>query len=318
VTLPAKGKGTFKTQKTIRPGNKDDILTIPIIEGEPGEQSKLNQSAAIITCTGEDLPTLLPEGSDVEITISVDSSRRITLSAYFPYIDESFEKEVAKTRDTQQTEIEADLLHGEIKRAQHTLTFIESAHSDKLVDELSDLAQQLEDAGNDYDRKLKISENLKSILKKIDKLEDEAEWPKVEQGLRDVLEEVRLTNDQYGNQETTNILGQMEARAREVIQQQNVRLATDLIEQIGAMSFALIRQETGLWISYIKGFDDDFDTQQWSDPGAARQLINQAKQIIATQPSREKLEQIVFALFELLPEKDKPVVDRSSSDLLMK
>ena len=110
----------------------------------------------------------------------------------------------------------------------------------------------------------------------------------------------------------------MEAKALEVTQAQNIKLANDLIEQLGAMGFALIRQETGLWINYIKGFDEDFDTQQWSDASAARQLINEAKRVISTQPSREKLEQIVYALFDLLPEKETPVVDQANSELLLK
>lgn len=317
-TLPAKGKGVFKTQKAIRPGNKADVLTIPIIEGEPGEQSVLNQGAAEIKCTGEDLSALLPEGSEVELTVSIDSSRRITLSAYFPYIDENFDVEVAKTRDTQLKEVDADVISAEIKKAQHTLTLIEGQNADRLYDKLTDLQQELQNASNDYDTKQKISENLKSILKELDRVDAAAEWPKIEQDIRDALEDVRLSNEQYGDNETTKLLVLVESKAREVIEQQNIKLGLDLIEQIHAMGFALIRQETGLWISYIKGFDDDFDTQQWSDPNAARQLINQAKQIIATQPSREKIEQIVFALFNLLPEKDIPVSGQTNSELLLK
>jgi len=317
-TLPSKGKGAFKTQKVIRPGNKEDVLTIPIIHGEPGEQASLNQSAIIGKCSGEELSSLLPEGSDVEITVSIDNSHLITLNAYFPYIDESFETESSKNRDTQQYEVNADLLHTEIKRAHHAVALAEHKDADKLSGDLEDLAQRLDDAGNDYDAKLTISEHLKRILKELDKLEDEAEWPKVKQELQDTLERVKLTNEQYGNTDTTGILDQMEIKAGDVIQQQNVGLATDLTDQLNAMGFALIRQETGLWISYIKGFDEDFDTQQWSDPSAARQFINQAKQIIATQPSRDKLESIVFALFELLPDKEKPIVDPANTELLLK
>lgn len=317
-TLPAKGKGTFKTQRTIRPGNKDDVLTIPIFEGEPGEQSVLNEGAAVIKCTGEDLSALLPEGSDVELTVDIDSSRRIKLSAYFPYIDESFDVEVTKTRDTQRVEVNADTLHTEIKKAQHTLTLIDGQNVDRLCEDLTSLEQQLDNAGNDSDTKQKISANLNSILKKLDQIEDDAEWPKVEQDILDALEAIRMSNEQYGNEESSKLLTLVEAKAREVIQQQNIKLGIDLVDQIHAMGFALIRQETGLWISYIKGFDDDFDTQQWSDKNAARQLINQAKKVIAIQPSREKLEKIVFALFGLLPDKGESITDQTNSELLLK
>jgi hypothetical protein len=87
---------------------------------------------------------------------------------------------------------------------------------------------------------------------------------------------------------------------------------------LNSFNFSMIREETGLWIGYIKGFDDDFDTQQWSDESEARQLINQAKEIIANSPSREKIERIVFALFALLPGKEQPVSSDGNSDLLLK
>ena len=61
TSLPAKGKGAFKTQKAIRPGNANDVLRIPLIEGPPGERAILNQQCAIVTCTGADLSEFLPE-----------------------------------------------------------------------------------------------------------------------------------------------------------------------------------------------------------------------------------------------------------------
>ena len=76
TSLPAKGKGTFKTQKAIRPGNAKDVLRIPVIEGNPGERAIYNQPAGIVVCSGEDFAEFLPEGSDVEITVSFDASRR--------------------------------------------------------------------------------------------------------------------------------------------------------------------------------------------------------------------------------------------------
>jgi len=317
-TLPAKGKGTFKTQKAIRPGNINDLLIIPIIEGEPGEQSKFNTTAAVINCSGDDLAALLPKGSDVELTVLIDESRRIKLSAYFPYIDESYDVEVAKSLDTQQGEVDSSLVFEEIRKAQHAVAFIDGGEVNAISNELTELDKRLNDAQNDYAEKSKALSDLNVILKKIDKLEGEAEWPKLELRLKEALDDLHVANEQYGNSESTIIVRQMEASSFEIIKQKDKKLALDLIDKIGSLSFSLIRQETGLWISYIKGFDDDFNTQQWSDEGQARELINQAKHIISTQPSRDKLERIVITLFGLLPTKDQPVTHQVNSDLLVK
>ena len=317
-SLPAKGKGVFRTQKIIRPGNVADTLKIPIIEGEPGEQAKLNSSAAIVNCSGENFSALLPEGSEVELTISIDESRRIKLSAYFPYTDDSYDIDVAKTLDTQEQEVDAQSILDGIKKARHALTFLDGLDIDAVEAELQALEKQLRAGLEDYDLKSKVLSNLNNILKRIDTLEEKAEWPETERRLRDAIENMKTTNEQYGDRETSQIAGELESNSSQIIQQRNLLMARDLIDQIGGFSFSLIRQETGLWIGYIKGFDEDFDSQQWTDRGKAEELINQAKQIIATQPSQQKLEQIVFMLFDLLPEKEKPVTSDTNSDLLMK
>lgn len=318
VSLPAKGKGSFKTQQAIRPGNTEDILKIPLIEGNPGERAIYNQPAGIINCSGEDLSEFLPEGSEVELTVEVDASRRIKLSAYFPYIDETYEKFVADVHDTEQTEYDASMLRQEILKAQHSLNLLDTSTTDQLDTQLASLIQRLDENGDDYDSKVFVFEHLQNVLKEIDKLEANAEWPNAEQRLSEALEHLALTNEQYGNAESAAIISQLEANASAVRQKKDAKIANELIDQIGAVQFSLIRNETGLWIGYVKGFDDDFDSHEWSNPSQARNLINQAKQIIATQPSRDKLEAIVFGLFELLPDKEMPITGESDRELLLK
>lgn len=317
-TLPAKGKGMFKTQKVLRPGNPEDVLIIPIIEGEPGERSQLNVTAAVINCSGDELAALLPQGSDVELSVMIDESRRITLSAYFPFIDESFDVDVVKNLDSQQKEVDSDAILVEINKARQSIAFSNNEAADELTAQLNELAERLQSALSNYDSKSKALSDLNVILKKVDLIQEAAEWPEVEEQLTEALNSVDKTNKQYGNKETQGIADQMRQHSLAVIKQKDHKLALDLIDQLNSFTFSMIREETGLWIGYIKGFDDDFDTQQWSNELEARQLINQAKEIIANSPSREKIERIVFALFALLPGKEQPVSSDGNSDLLLK
>ena len=323
-TLPAKGKGSFKTQKAIRPGKKEDVLRIPIVEGEPEERSIYNQDAAIIQLTGEDFAEFLPEGSTIELTVSIDSSRRIILEAYFPDCDETIERVVAKFYDTEQKEYDVDSLHREIRKAEHAVNFLDNVEDESLQTELKGMATQLDAAGNDHDAKTKIMEELRVVLKRIDELESKGEWPQAEQKLNDALSRLQITNERYGNAESSTALSQFEAQAQTIKQQLKVKLANDLCEEIGSFDFNLVRQDIGLWVSYLKGFDEDFDNQPWEDKDKdkdkgkveARQLINEAKHILSTQPSREKIESIVFSLFGLLPDKNQPLIDEKDRELL--
>ena len=298
-TLPAKGKGTFKTQKIIRPGNETDVLQIPIVEGEPNENAKHNNLAAVVT-------------------LNIDESRRIKLSAYFAQIDESFDIEVSKTRDSEQKEIDPNELCEDIRRAQVSLTLLKGTKVAILESKIIALLDELDNAGDEFDRKAKVLSQFKTVAKEIDMLEDGAEWPAVENKLNTILETTRESNDRYGDEETTLVLQQFEGSAKEICARSDIKLALELIDNLNSLHFSLIRKEVGLWVSYIKSFDVDFDGQQWSDIEAARSLVNEAKEIIATQPSREKLEKIVFSLFKLLPAKDQPISADANTDLLLK
>ena len=90
-TLPATGVTTgLKTQKEIRPGMASDEIIIPIYQGDyHAEGTTAIHSTHIndVIINGEDLPNLLPAGSDVEITLKVDRSEQMTASIFFPYLN---------------------------------------------------------------------------------------------------------------------------------------------------------------------------------------------------------------------------------------
>ena len=69
-------------------------------------------------------------------------------------------------------------------------------------------------------------------------------------------------------------------------------------------------------ISLIKSFDDDFDTHNWQNRSQAKQLINQAKQIISTNPTKQKLRPIILDLYKLLPNEVPPASIGNDDEIL--
>ncbi|MDC9721606.1 MAG: Hsp70 family protein [Urechidicola sp.] len=97
-SLPAVGViNGIRTEKEIRPGVETDCIKIPIYEGDFGSEGTraiLSNHVADIQINGENLPCLLPRHSDIDLTIKVDRSERISVLAYFPAIDFSMEIEL--------------------------------------------------------------------------------------------------------------------------------------------------------------------------------------------------------------------------------
>ena len=67
----------------------NDFIKIPIYQGEHGarwNKSHFNEHVYDIIINGADLPALLPENSDVDLTINIDKSQKSFYSGIFPFI----------------------------------------------------------------------------------------------------------------------------------------------------------------------------------------------------------------------------------------
>ena len=125
-STPATGTTNgLKTERAVYPGSKDIVLKLPIYQGEhgaDGTRAIYNEHVYDVIITGEDLPKFLPKYSDVDITIKVDKSERITFSVYFPLLD--YTHVIEAPSNSVQKEIDANWLKSEINKAQQTLSLI--------------------------------------------------------------------------------------------------------------------------------------------------------------------------------------------------
>jgi len=247
-STPALGTFSWKTEIDIRPGIKEGSLKIPIYQGEHGADGTRaihNEHVYDIIITGEDLPKFLPKGSDVDITIKVDKSERISLSAFFPVLDYTHEIEVPS--NTTQKEIDANWLSSEIKKAQQTLNLIkqegvyqDQEKLDKLDTEISETKKRFEQSEDDYDRKKDILESLRRSLIKLDEIGVEVEWPKTEEELKDVFCRLEETNQKFGNDKTNSIVKQFKEQIPEIIKEKNVKVAQKMIDNMRQLDLALV------------------------------------------------------------------------------
>ena len=316
-SLPAKGKHTFRTQTDLRPGNKDDLFEVRIFE--TAEEIKKDtyppalphEWVSTIAITGEDLPQFLPKDSEVEITIEIDASRLIKCSCYFLYLDESIDKEsiIPKQKD-----IPAEKLEGDIEKTQHSLTLLadevdslDEDAVDSLSTELDEINDLLEQGGNERDRKDQVARRVGEIIKNIDSLRDNAQWPVAEEDLDNAISQVKKTQQRLGNTETDQAVKQMCAQADVIKQAKDTKNARLLTDAIRSLDFHMVKEDTGFWAGYIISFDQHFDIYEWHNRSAARRLIDEGKKCLATAPSKSKLEGLVRELFDLMPDKSEPI-----------
>ncbi len=84
--LPAERTDILKTTKYLSKGAKGEVLKFPAVEGNENK-AYLNQLIGTLTIEAERVNSNIPEGSNVELTIKIDKSQTIEVSAWFEDYD---------------------------------------------------------------------------------------------------------------------------------------------------------------------------------------------------------------------------------------
>ena len=313
-SFPATGtRNGLKTQKQIRPGMAADFIRIPLFEGGEGAENTralYNDHIADIRISGADLPSLLPENSDVDLTISIDRSEKITVTAYFPYLDFSHEVVV----ESKTTSIDTYFLENELRKALGSIEELEDNgnNSEKLVATkraILTLEEELENNPNDTDTKLKVLDKLREQLKVLDEIEGATAWPTLEAELKDEFYRLEKAQKELGNDQTAKAVDELRRQLDEVLRAKDEKLGHTLLEEIEG----LFVQLTFIYqlIGFVKQHNDNFGYYNWRNPQQARQILNEGMQIIASNPTVERLHPIVRRIFDLLPDDQRPSGDDS-------
>jgi len=314
TSIPAVGtRNGLKTQKQIRPGMESDFIKIPIYEGEygaDGTRAVYNNHVTDIIISGNDLPALLPENNDVDLTVNVDRSEKITVTAYFPYLDFSFEATVERTVQS----VETNWLANEIRKAKGSVRELkdEGINNDKVQKaetEIADLEKKFENSKNDVDGKQEVLTNLRKTLKTIDELSETTEWSKLEEDLKEEFYRLEQANKDLGNDKTTQIVNQLRNKLEEVLKSKDVKLGQNLFDEINSIfvQLTLVYQLIG----FIRHHNQNFGAYHWKDNYRARQLLNEGLQKIGENPNVDDLHPIVIELINLLPNDERPSGDDS-------
>jgi molecular chaperone DnaK len=302
-----------KTRNVVRPGMASDEIRIPIYEGDYGSEGSnplLNNLIREVVITGEDLPALLPEGSEVDITIKIDSSRLMQFSAYFPLLDYSIELEIDINNTEPPTEKSLR------KEIQNALNSASKLNSEELKSQLQELEIQLDNEKGNAPGRMKIFENLRKELLKIDDLEKNASWPQLESELKSAFFELEdlITKIKNNSDDGDLNMSKVEAHISEykssvdsVIRAKDSKEARRLTREIGQLDFELRNAVTGnaMDVQFLRIIDTEFDTYHWKDRNRARQLVNQGLSL-STQGKTNAIRPILVEIINLMPEDEKP------------
>ena len=304
--LPAIGViNGLRTTSELRPGIESDFLKIPVyqvddFEGAEGRSASLYEYVADIIITGEDIDTLIPVDSSIDVTLKVDTSEQMKLEVHFLSTDITVEKELDTSRK-QSLYDASNIINKELVFAQRSITRLSRVgiNTDSIQNKLNFVK---EESTNSSEKKA-ILQHLKEVLRGIEDLEDATEWERIERELRDEFNSLEKAQEELGNEQTSQICEQLRRQTDQAIRNKDIKMGHDLLEQITALYVHL----TLLYqcIDIIERYNSRFNSIHWTDPARARQLINRGLEIIHNNPSIDNLHPLTCNLLDLVPDEEK-------------
>ncbi len=303
--LPAVGViNGLSTTKQLRPGLSSDVMTVPIYQceddPEAGRSAALYEYVADVIVDGEEVESLIPENSPVDITLKVDSSEQMTMEIYFPSVDFS----ISKTLDTSKKQSVGDAAKQIPQMIRDAKRDIEKLEDDGVdVSSLKSSLSIVENENANSQEKKAVLQHLKEVLRKIEDRDSDTEWQRLEKEIRTEFDRLEKADADKGNEKSHAMVNQLRTQTDQVIRSKDLQMGREILEQIKGLFVSLNLIE--ILIVHILQWHEDFNDIHWTDSSRARQLINQAMNIIGDNPSVDKLRPIAIQIYELLPDGEK-------------
>jgi len=310
--LPAKHRETgIRTTLLVKSGNSGTLLRIPLVEGN-NPRADRNQLIGYLEVHGDNVPKDVPIDSEVEVTLSMDESRKIRVKAYVPILDEEFEREF----DTKYLEIKKQDVDDEVEKtkkrleairnknqqigstsADDLLKQIETKHLVDEIDPAVDFKQQSDIESLDRRQRRRIELDVK-----LDEIEELISWPALVAEAGTEISGGREIIDNYGDSQDNDDFSRLEAAVRKAIASKNPDSLQQKIRTLSQLVMEVLMKQPGFWVAQFERLEEEYKGKM-SDQAEAELYFAKAYQAINNQ-DYEGLKSAVRQLYGLLPETD--------------
>ena len=303
--LPATGViNDLRTTNQLRPGLSSDVLIVPIHQVDDfaeaeGKSASLYEHVADVVITGDDVDTLIPADSLVDVTLKVDSSEQMKLEVHFLATDFTVEKVLDTSKKHTMEDANEEISKGFAEAESGMETLSESGID--VNDLQNELAAIRTDNENTTEKK-EVLNHLRELLRKIEKLDAGTEWQRLEKELREEFDKLEKAQNDLGNEKSAQLVNQLRTQTDNAIRTKNVQVGREVLEQINSLFFQLTMLYQCMGI--IRYCNERFASMHWKDSSRARQLVNRGMEQINNNPTTEGLRQITAELLGLMPKED--------------
>jgi molecular chaperone DnaK len=202
--LPAEARRTYRADQTVRPSDSTAVLPIKFWEVDISEDPQEKWWAGCVTIRADQIKRPITEGSEIELTVKIDKSRKITVEAFVPVLNQSFVEGVyipdppsARSQLQQQLDLcfeRMDAIFRMIYDADRDDLRERAEQIQLTLEHLAEQAAEHEKRGGDPDAELGPGEVLRKVRLQLAQLEEQLEGAGQSTLAREVRGEARWTH----------------------------------------------------------------------------------------------------------------------------
>jgi molecular chaperone DnaK len=312
TSLPARRRVLLRTAVSIRRGQPGGMLRIPVLEGEHGRADR-NRRIGRLEVESAKVTRDVPEGSEVEVTLEIDTSRLVIARAYVPILDEEFEHAINLQTETvpgadelgAAARAEFSRLSG-VKERQYEINssvvelMLLRIDDERIVAEIESLVDA---ARIDPEAATTCGKRLLDLRAALDEIEDELEWPELERTADSMVvavpEIVEANGDSYDKQALSGYIDQVFAAK----DRRDPELLRQRLDELAGLARSALDRNGGLQVLYfesLKGHRAEMGSKE-----RATRLISEGQQA-AGRGDFARLREINRQLAQMLPEPPPP------------
>jgi molecular chaperone DnaK len=306
--LPAKSTKPYRSSREVRSGGSGEALCIPVIEGNR-ERADRNILVGMLQIEAKNLKRDLPLGSQIDVTLQMDSSRLLTVRAYVPMLDEEFPAKIELGGEARRPD--PAVLRNELTQETARLAALHNQRGlatgviaiklDALAH--SELCQQLErtlfhSETTDFDALLRAQRDLMEFKFQLDEIAAQFEWPAAVEDAEhwlSQLAELIARQGETADHPRAQALGE---QTRALIAAKNAeRLRRNVTELSGLYAEILYRHPTA-WADQLEVLAQKVSLMR--DQAKAGLLVKSGRRAFELG-QLEDVKEAVFKLQDLLP-----------------
>jgi molecular chaperone DnaK len=308
--LPAKHARSYRTTVGLRKGESGSVVKIPIVEGNR-ELADRNILIGTLEITPDKIDRDLPAGSEIEVTLRMDTSRLLTVAAYVPLLDEEFPAKIALGGKVRQPEIGMlrQEWNRELARLADLKQGLEEAGEHRAVEilrqlETSGMTRNLERRftgdGADFDALLKADRELIEFKVALDEIAAQVAWPACVREAENWLGDLDRLVGQDGTGEEKARAQMLREQVRAIVAEKKEDRLRKKIDELSDVYATILYRRPAYWIEYFESLG--CSRLLMRDQAKSGALLQEGRACVAAN-DLAGLKNVVFHLQNLLPGK---------------